>query len=147
MGNRVHLVVLGVAVAACLFVAFGCANEGVSKSAAVQASGIAAVTTGAIATVATGGWAILVGFVSGLMRLLMADSTTTAAPGATAERVTALGVPLWLIFLLILAFVKRNRLWALVTGGTHGRLDALLRLLGLRTKPPPLPKILKQGVH
>ena len=129
----------------CLAVAlWGCAAEGVSKTEASQATGLAAFLTWLTAPI-TGGWSILVGFAAGLVRLFFASSTTTAAPGAT-ERPPAMGVPLWLIFLAVLVFVKRNRVWALLTGGTHGRFDAFLRLIGFRTKPPPLPKVLQQGV-
>lgn len=82
-------------VGACLFVGFGCAAEGVGKPAAIQATGIAAVTTGAVATIASGGLAIVVGFVTGLMRLILATSTTTAPPGAPAAVVHSMGLLSW----------------------------------------------------
>lgn len=136
-----HYLILAI-VGVCLAIVYGCGAEGVSKGAATQATGLAAGATWLTAPI-TGGWSILVGMAVGLFRLLFASSTTTDAPGVT--HATTLGPPLWLIFLLVLLWVKRNRVWQLLTGGTHGRFDALLRLVGLRTKPPPLPKIL-QGV-
>lgn len=144
MGLRLHHLVLAVAVLCCVVVAWGCASETVGKPVAAQSVGIAAVVTGGVAAFVTGGWSIVVGFLAGLTRLLFAQSSVSLPNGQSAQ--TALGVPLWLMFLLVLMLVKRNRVWALLTGGTHGRLDAFLRLIGVRTKPPRLPKILQQGI-
>jgi hypothetical protein len=140
---KTHRILLYALVVALLCVAYGCASEGISKTEATQATGIAGVFTWLAAPI-TGGWSILVGFAAGLLRLFFATSTSTAAPGATGA-VVQQGLPIWLVFALILAWVKRNRIWQILTGGTDGRWNALLRLLGFKTKPPPQ-NLIKRGV-
>lgn len=97
-----HHIVLFIAVSLCLYFAYGCANEGVSKSAAVQATAWSAGTTwfAGLTGLATGGWSFVVGLAAGLVRLLFATSTTTAAPGSTTQQ-GGLGLLGWLLILLL----------------------------------------------
>lgn len=123
---------------ALLCVGVGCSSEGVGKGPAVQAVGMGAVTTFLVdATgVATGGWSVLVGIAVGLMRLLFASSTSGAPPGVEAgATVVQHGCP-WIVLILLVVWLKKNRLWQVVTGGVDGRWNALKRLFGIKVKDP-----------
>jgi hypothetical protein len=109
----------------------GCASEGVGKGAAAQSSGIAAVVAGGAATVTTAGWAIVLGFLAGLARLMFADSTSTAPPGAAPS----FSFPWGTVALIVLGvLVLRGR--AHIIRGLQGKQpwgDVLLRVFSWRT--------------
>lgn len=116
----------------------GCASEGVGKGAAVQATGIAATTTAAVATVASGGWAVVVGFFAGIVRLLFAQSTGTAPPGGEAP---GFAIPWGTVVLLVLVvLIVRGRAHIMrYIAGQQPLGDMLLRVFMLRTDKRPVP--------
>lgn len=116
----------------------GCASEGVSKGAAVQATGLAAGVTWltGLTGIATSGWSVLVGLVVGLGRLLFAGSTGTAPPGGAAA--SSGGFPWFWIVVIAVVWLKWRHILDFITGASP-RFDALLRTLGLRTHKTPVP--------
>lgn len=117
-----------------LFLLPGCASEGVSKGAAVQSIGITTAVAAGAATAVTFGWAAVLGFLAGLGRLLFAQSTTTAPPGASD-----VGIPWgWIAAFVaaLLLFYKGDHVLKFLMGtGDRGRFHEILEIL-----IPPLAK-------
>jgi hypothetical protein len=106
----------------------GCASEGVSKGAAVQSVGIGTVVAAGAATAVTFGWAAVLGFLTGLGRLLFAQSTTTDPPGGgDSSSVFPWKLVIWGAIIL-LVWLKGHRLLDLITG-KGGRWNALLEII------------------
>lgn len=131
-----HHILTALIVLALLAFVYGCASEGVSKGVATQAVALSAGTTWvtSLTGIATGGWSILVGVAAGIVRLFFAASTSTDAPGA-GHTVIQAGCPWWVVIVAIL-WLKKNRVWQVITAGPDGRRNALKRLFGVKVKDP-----------